>query len=65
MRESVQPQLLLISSYLRHKDKYDVDRTYQRAPGAWTTKQEQFFIDSILRGYSVPMVFIHKKEKKH
>jgi len=64
MREPVQPQQLLILLYLSHKDNYDVDRTYQRAPGAWTTRQEQFFIDSILRGYSVPMVFIHKKKKK-
>lgn len=63
-KEPVQPAQKLIAIYLRHGDEYKIDRTYQRAPGAWSKKQEQYFIDSILRGYSIPMIFIHKKEEE-
>jgi len=62
LKEPVQPTQKLIAIYLRHKKDYKIDRTYQRAPGAWSKKQEQYFIDSILRGYSIPMIFIHKKD---
>jgi uncharacterized protein with ParB-like and HNH nuclease domain len=48
----------------RHKDKYTVDKDYQRVPGIWTKKMEQHLIDSILRGYPVPPIIIHKKGDK-
>jgi len=55
-----------ISSFLRHwRKKYDIDMNYQRAPGAWTKKQEQYLIDTILRGYRMPPIFIHKKDGKN
>jgi len=53
-----------ISSLVLSRDLYDVDRTYQRAPGVWTKSMEQYLIDSILRGYCVPPIIVHKKNKK-
>jgi hypothetical protein len=52
-----------ISTFLLYRDRYMVDPTYQRAPGVWETWREQYLIDSILRGYGIPLVFIHKRDK--
>lgn len=53
-----------ISHLVLNRDLYDVDRTYQRAPGIWTKKMEQYLIDSILRGYAVPPIIVHKRGSK-
>lgn len=53
-----------ISSLILNKDLYTVDKTYQRAPGIWTKDMEQHLIDSILRGYSVPPIIVHKNGNK-
>jgi len=53
-----------ISHLILNKDLYNVDKTYQRAPGIWTKDMEQHLIDSILRGYSIPPIIIHKKGNK-
>ena len=53
-----------ISNLILNKDLYNVDKTYQRAPGIWTKDMEQHLIDSILRGYSIPPIIVHKKGKK-
>lgn len=53
-----------ISTFLLHKDDYKIDRNYQRAPGIWEKWMEQYLIDTILRGYSIPAIFIHKRGNK-
>lgn len=53
-----------ISSLLMSRDRYDVDRTYQRAPGLWTKKMKQYLIDTILRGYCIPPIVVHKRGDK-
>lgn len=53
-----------ISNLILSKDLYDVDETYQRAPGVWSKEMEQYLIDSIIRGYSIPPIIVHKKGKK-
>lgn len=37
-----------------------VDPEYQRGP-VWTRIQKQFFVDSILRGYHTPLIYLHLK----
>ncbi|MFO7968054.1 MAG: DUF262 domain-containing protein [Archaeoglobaceae archaeon] len=66
IKEPPNPQPKSIVSILNHWDRgnYDVDNTYQRPPGAWTDKQEQYLIDSVLRGLPVPTFFIHIKNGK-
>lgn len=53
-----------ISSFILHRKDYEVDPTYQRAPGIWEKWMEQYLIDTILRGYSIPVIFLHKKGGK-
>jgi len=53
-----------ISHLILNQDLYDIDRTYQRPPGIWTKRMEQYLIDSILRGYAVPPIIVHKKGNK-
>ena len=51
-----------VSTFILFRDRYKVDPTYQRAPGVWETWREQYLIDSILRGYGIPLIFIHKRD---
>ena len=38
-----------------------VDPEYQRGP-VWTRLQKQYFVDSILRGYHIPLIYLHFKK---
>lgn len=60
-KEPPQVDKLPISTFALRKDQYKIDRTYQRAPGVWEKWREQYLIDTILRGFSIPLVFIHKR----
>ncbi len=39
----------------------EVDPEYQRGR-VWTPVQKQFFVDSILRGYHIPLIYLHLKK---
>ena len=39
----------------------EVDPEYQRGP-VWTRIQKQYFVDSILRGYHIPLIYMHFKQ---
>lgn len=39
-----------------------VDHEYQRAP-RWMDRQKQLLIDSVLRGYALPLFFLHRKKR--
>ena len=54
---------IYIKSLLNNK-KYDIDKSYQREPGAWSRQDEQYFIDSIMKGIRVPKIYLHKKRNK-
>jgi len=47
-----------------HQDRYKIDRTYQRDEDVWEKWMESYLIDTILRGYSIPLIYIHKKKAK-
>lgn len=49
------------STFLLHRDWYKIDRKYQREAGTWGPSDEQYFIDTLLRGLGMPPIFIHKK----
>ncbi len=53
-----------ISSFLMHQDRYKIDSAYQRDEDVWEKWMESYLIDTILRGYSIPLIYIHKKEAK-
>lgn len=39
-----------------------VNPEYQRGK-AWSRSQQKLFLDSVLRGYPIPVIFLHEKEK--
>lgn len=55
---------VLISSFILHKNRYFIDSTYQRENGTWKKVDEQYFIDTILRGFAIPPIFLHEKGDK-
>lgn len=61
LKEPAQPISKSISMFILHKDRYKIDRTYQRESGTWVKADEQYFIDTILRGFAMPPIFLHKK----
>lgn len=48
-----------ISDFIINKDKYKVDSTYQRPADAWSRKDKQCLIDTIIRGEPVPLFFLN------
>lgn len=41
-----------------------VNHEYQRAP-RWSRKQKQLLVDSVLRGYPLPLFYFHKTDRPH
>ena len=48
-----------ISEFIMNRDKYKVDSTYQRPADAWSRKDKQCLIDTIMRGEPVPLFFLN------
>ena len=48
-----------VSYFLLNQDKYKVDTTYQRPANVWSSKDKQCFIDSIIRGEPIPVLFFN------
>ena len=48
---------------LRRNKLLEVDPEYQRGH-VWTRIQQQYFIDSILRGYHIPLFYLHVQKGK-
>lgn len=42
------------------KNHLQVDAEYQRG-AEWTVKQDRLLIDSLFRGYTIPLFYLHKK----
>ena len=41
-------------------DKYNFDPAYQRQ-SVWSDEKQSFFIDSILKNFPIPPIFLHQK----
>jgi len=53
-----------IQQYINDRNKYKVDRTYQRPSDTWSNEDNQCFIDTILRGEPIPIFFLNFVSKK-
>lgn len=42
------------------RDEINKDPDYQRNGGVWTREKKQLLIDSILNGYDIPKIYLHK-----
>lgn len=47
----------------RRKAQINTNPDYQR-PSAWTKSQKQLLIDTILREYDIPKIYLHKKDNE-
>ena len=48
-----------VQEYINDRNKYKVDRTYQRPNNAWSHEDNQCFIDTLLRGEPIPIFFLN------
>ena len=53
-----------IARFMKTKDNYDLSLAIQRPEGQWSRKQESAFIESILKDYPVPTLFVIENEDK-
>lgn len=49
---------------LNRHNQLDLDPPYQRR-SVWTTKDKQFFLDTIFRNYPCPPIFLHREIDEH
>ena len=50
---------MLIQDFINKKNKFKVDYNYQRPVDVWSNQDNQCFIDTILRGEPIPMLFFN------
>lgn len=53
-------QLMPVHELLRSVQTLQLDPGYQREGGIWTRDRQQLFIDSILNGFDVPPMYLHR-----
>lgn len=65
MRLKKPPQIttLPLSTFILHRGRYKIDPTYQREAGTWTRSDEQYLIDTILRGFGMPPIFLDEEDE--
>lgn len=56
-------QLLSIEKLVEMRDQLKVNPEYQRGL-AWSRVQRKMFVDSIFRGYPIPVIFLHEKQSE-
>ncbi len=61
MKSTPKPKTVQELLDLKKNKLLEVDPEYQRGP-VWTRLQKQYFIDSILRGYHIPLIYLHHKQ---
>ena len=54
---------LPLFSLNRRREQINTNPDYQR-PSVWTKNQKQLLIDSILRDYDVPKIYLHEIDKE-
>lgn len=58
------PQLKTIAWLLLERDRFEVDRTYQREE-VWSKDMAQYLIDTILRKYDIGKIYVQVREGKY
>jgi len=60
MRTTREP--FTLAKFSRERRLINLDPTYQREGGVWSKEKQQLFIDSVVNGYDVPKIYMHKVE---
>ena len=53
-------QRFAVSLLARDRRLIDLSPDYQRESGVWSTAKQQLFMDSLLNGYDIPKIYMHK-----
>ncbi len=53
-------QIMPVRELLRSEETLQLDPGYQREGGIWTRDRQQLFVDSILNGFDVPPMYLHR-----
>lgn len=56
----IKRQFMAVHELLRSEQALQLDPSYQREGGIWTRERQQLFIDSILNGFDVPAMYLHR-----
>lgn len=59
-RLTISRQLMSVSQLLRSLGSLQLDPGYQREGGIWTRERQQLFVDSLLNGFDVPPMYLHR-----
>lgn len=59
-RLSVERRHFPVQELLRWHDSLVLEPDYQREGGIWTKNRQQLFIDSLLNGFDVPPLYLHR-----
>jgi len=62
VKTKIVPHLISELIELKRNKMLTVNAEYQRG-AVWNLREKQLLIDSIFRGYPVPMIFLHKKKQ--
>lgn len=57
---TVNRQSMSVQELIRSWDTLKLDPGYQREGGIWTRERQQLFVDSILNGFDVPPIYLHR-----
>ena len=55
---------LPVSTVCAHREWFYINPEYQREGDIWTREDEQYLVDSILKGFDVPKIYLRKIEEK-
>lgn len=62
MIATIVPKTLADLVELRRNDMLSINAEYQRG-AVWQDREKQLLIDSVLRGYPLPVIYLHKRHK--
>lgn len=52
-----------VSKFSREQRLINLSPAYQREGGVWSLPKQQLFIDSLLNGYDIPKIYMHKLDR--
>ncbi|WP_353952207.1 DUF262 domain-containing protein [Knoellia sp. S7-12] len=54
------PEVFAVSRFSRDKNLIQFDPVYQREGGVWSKAKKQLFVDSLLNGFDIPKIYMHR-----
>ena len=62
---SKEPRSLTVNDFCGHRGFYSVNREYQREDDIWTGEDKKYLIDSIIKGFDIPKIYLRELDDKN